>query len=488
MMPEFSDVDAGNLKASRVVGSVRQLFCVNPDDVTPEDRDFLLRPSETRYQAGLAMKIEEFNVPRCACDCEVQRVDMQLTSSADFKRDFLSNPSLAQPALISQSTLDFEWPAGLEHWSPIALCEGDVLGCEKRLEVAQTDATVSLGEYVAYMNSTGAAGDDNPVYVFETLVEGEHDAIISKFVVPRLFTDLSADLAGCHTPGDTADLLSAAGEDGLLFGTHRWLIMGPARSGSNLHVDPLGTSAWNTLLVGSKLWALFPPTTNKADLQPPVGITTTAPVVRLEEGGTSPASAEMDIPESAGAFCAADWFANVFPRLPACTLATCVQFTQEAGETVFVPAGWHHAVLNLEQTVCVTQNFASPSNYTEVARCLYESSGSDDLYLVDAWREEVLVQWPQLERESRMFCVHCGALSAGNICELLCDRPVCVACVRSLPLLYEEVTGAQAEELYGLRLWALDEDDTPPHVVKRDPITKKKCKYYLHAHVRDCLE
>ncbi len=46
--------------------------------------------------------------------------------------------------------------------------------------------------------------------------------------------------AGCHTPGDTADLLSVAGEDGLLFGIHRWLIMGPARSGSNVHVDPLG--------------------------------------------------------------------------------------------------------------------------------------------------------------------------------------------------------------------------------------------------------
>lgn len=145
-----------------------------------------------------------------------------------------------------------------------------------------------------------------------------------------------------------------------------------------------GTSAWNTLCVGRKMWVLFPPATKENELQLPSCCSTVSAEIREGGGnsggcgrGNTTASSSVVLGVSAAVshtninplnFCSAAWFANVLPHLQPSILSTCIQFVQHEGETVFVPAGWHHAVLNLDTTVCVTQNFASPGNYVQVKR------------------------------------------------------------------------------------------------------------------------
>ncbi|CAI5522321.1 unnamed protein product [Closterium sp. Naga37s-1] len=168
----------------------------------------------------------------------------------------------------------------------------------------------------------------------------------------------------------------------------RWLIMGPARAGSSWHIDPNSTCAWNAVITGSKKWILFPPNEG-----PPPGVR------------ASPDGADVAAPVSI-----TEWFMNYYEEMRRGPV-TAYEGVCAAGEVMFVPHGWWHIVLNLEESIALTQNYVSSANLLDVmrflqrpnARVLVSGMGEGQREgLHDRFRECLAVHRPGLlEREER---------------------------------------------------------------------------------------
>jgi hypothetical protein len=257
----------------------------------------------------------------------------QIESNKLEPSDFISNFEEKNLPVVIRGAVS-NWPA-LRLWTNTGLIErfssSNLFHCG--------GVRLSMEAYLRYMLQT-SSHDDRPLYMFERhfVKLGEAEKIQQEFSVPNYFSD------------DLQKLLEPVG----LAPDFRWLIIGPRKSGSTFHKDPNGSSAWNALIRGKKAWIFYPP----ESVPPGVVI-----------GSDSVESSEIATPASV-----MEWYIDCFaqhrsrqrkrrnhmssheiPRGPLCGI-------QEPGDIVFVPCGWWHQVLNIEDSVCLTHNFISPRN------------------------------------------------------------------------------------------------------------------------------
>jgi Cupin-like domain len=238
--------------------------------------------------------------------------------------------------------------------------------------------TMSLRTYDKYLRSVeGGLTDDSPLAIYDSQFGMEpldpRSIILSEYNVPKCFDadlfellDMNDDVhsgsliterQGCEEKKQAANDVSEEESDfpnehifeesslsDAARPPYRWILVGPARSGTGLHIDPVGTHAWVTLIEGCKRWVLFP-------------------------SGTPADSIYMQTPQIPSVLWFCDYYDEVMNRNP-----DAVEVIQYPGETVYVPAGWPHLVLNLDLSVAITHNYATEyPSMSRLYRAVFES-------------------------------------------------------------------------------------------------------------------
>lgn len=164
-------------------------------------------------------------------------------------------------------------------------------------------------KFIEYNDYCRTTTDDEPLYIFDASygVRPDTKSLLNDYDTPEWFSDDVFEQLGDMRP------------------PYQWFIIGPTGSGSDLHVDPLGTSAWNALVQGKKEWFIFHPD---------------APIQQGKKSGAA-------------------WIRDEYPMYRHLKHQRIIQ---NPGEILYIPPGWWHIAINRKPSIAVTHNYLHPNN------------------------------------------------------------------------------------------------------------------------------
>ena len=267
---------------------------------------------------------------------DIPRVSAKDLSITQFIEEYESQN---KPVVITSAVED--WPA-LTKWTEenlIAMCGDRKMRATSA--TAPLSADFSAAEYFQYARQ---AKEEAPLYLFERNFAKIASSSNTDYTVPSYFS--SSDVIG-------TDLFRLFGETRRP--DHKWLIAGPARSGSIFHIDPNQTNAWNVCIKGRKKWIFYPP-----GISPP-GV----------ESSTD--GADVAVPISTGEWMLSFWKFHMHERENPDISKRPMEVILEPGEVIFVPHNYWHMVVNLDDCIAITHNYVSTSNLSDCLRFLRET-------------------------------------------------------------------------------------------------------------------
>ncbi|KAL5741992.1 hypothetical protein ACOSP7_028724 [Xanthoceras sorbifolium] len=289
-----------------------------------------------------------------------------LCANLEMKPEWLERDNIIRKRGISveEFVLNFEEPnkpvlleGCLDSWVALKKWNRDYLvKVDGNVRFSVGPVEMRLEDYFRYSD---LVKEERPLYLFDPKFVQKVPILGSEYEVPVYFRE---------------DLFSVLGNERP---DYRWVIIGPAGSGSSFHIDPNSTSAWNAIIKGSKKWILFPP-----DVVPP-GV------------HPSPDGAEVACPVSI-----IEWFMNFYGATKNWKKRP-IECICKAGEVIFVPNGWWHLVINLEESIAITQNYVSRRNLLNVLDFLKRPNAStlvsgtrDRVNLHDKFKNAIEIAFP----------------------------------------------------------------------------------------------
>lgn len=275
--------------------------------------------SDLLYRPFQCMQVDYDRIVKRVFEEEPGKGRIEVMAESDMTRKKFADGWYAKPFMLN---LEAGKPAAT--WTVPELVErfGDVVFRQEYMDW-------KLGVYNEYMQHNE---DESPLYLFDCRSDAMQ-TLKNEYRVP----------AG-EVIGDSQDFFTLLGS---VRPDHRWLILGPKRSGSSFHKDPNATSAWNAVLTGHKYWIMFPKNSVNG---PPPGIATDDE----ESEVTSPASI-------------AEWFlSGYYDQARQERSGEFMHGVCGPNQMMYVPSGWWHLVVNLDECMALTGNFVPGANLAVV--------------------------------------------------------------------------------------------------------------------------
>jgi hypothetical protein len=191
-------------------------------------------------------------------------------------------------------------------------------------------------------------------YVFDNLDSPHGQKLVAHYETPQMFKrDIFQNLTRFPPPD---------------YGSMRWWAFGSRYSGTFPHADPFQTDAWNTVVRGTKWWILFPTSSSSSS-------SSSEEELSLPEDDCNVADLECNHECSSMDQSILDYYTTILSNSrERYGMGTLQHIFIKTGETLYIPAGMTHSVLNLEETVAITANYASFYNWKSIWETMKEFS------------------------------------------------------------------------------------------------------------------